>query len=235
MNLTPLVKVQGNKFYQCDWIIDNFPENYQSLDYIELYAGGASVLLNKLPSRFEVFNDLDSGIVQIHRAMRDEPGIFISRLKRIKYCLSTFQRAKRRAETEFEDYLDFSVNEFIIRRMSVAGNKQVFGGSEKSWGKVIKELKLVANRLKTVHIFQKEAKYVLNAYSSLESFAYADPPELDDTDESIRGHCDLANALNNFMGKAMISGKICVLQKRLYKSWRCVKKQETKEAIWMNY
>jgi len=233
LKLTPLVKVQGSKFYQCDWIIDHFPENYQLMNYIEPYVGGASIFLNKAPSVLEVINDVDLGIIQIYRAMRDEPGVFIGRLKRSKYCLATFQRAKRKLE--FDDYLDHAVNEFLIRRMSVAGSKDVFGGSEKSWIKTVSELGRVSKRLKTIHIFQKEARQVINAFNDSESFVYADPPLLEDSDKSIKEHCDLSDMLGNFMGKVIISGLTSTLYKRLYQSWRCVKKPETKEAIWANY
>ena len=237
MKLLPLVKTQGNRFYQLDWIIQSFPNDYEKLDYIEPYAGGASVLLNKPASQFEALNEIDLGIIQIYRAMRDEPGLFIGRIKRIKYCETTFQRADRRDQQpkEFEDYMDHAVNEFILRRMSVSGNREVFGGSEKTWTRVVAELRATAKRLSNIHIFNKNARQIIQAFNQESTFLYLDPPFLEESDESTNYHVELAELLGAFLGRAMIMGKPCALYRRLYQTWKCVKNTDNTDALWVNY
>ena len=60
-------------------------------------------------------------------------------------------------------------------------------------------------------------------------------------------HIDLANMLNRFKGKALISGYPSRLYNRLYSDWKCVRKkivnhasqQKSKkyqtECLWINY
>jgi len=233
LKLTPLVKTQGNRFYQVDWILQSFPKGYETLDYIEHYAGGGSVLLNKNLSEFEAINDIDLGIMQIHRALRDEPGVFIGRVKRVKYCESTFQRATKKHD--FEDYMDHAVNEFVLRRMSVSGNRESFGGSEKTWNRVVSELSQTAKRLAHVHIFAKDARAIIQAFNDEKTFLYVDPPFLEENDPSANFHVELAELLGVFLGKVLISGRACALYRRLYQSWKCVKNPENKDVLWVNY
>ena len=233
LKITPLVKTPGNRYYHIDWILKYFPENLKVLEYTEPYAGGASILLNKSASQFEGMNDCDIGIVQIYRAIRDEPKPFIGRLKRVKYCEATFSRATKKFE--FEDYLDHAVNEYILRRMSVAGSKNNFGGSDKTWDKLIEQLPLVAERMQNVHIFCEDAKKIIQSFNHAGVFVYVDPPALEETDESTNQHVELSEILGNFLGKVLITGPYCTLYKRLYQTWKCVKNTETKDALWVNY
>jgi len=233
LKLTPLVKTPGNRYYQIDWIIQYFPKDQEQLEYVEPYAGGASLLLNKPPSQFEGINDCNAGIIEIYKAIRDEPKIFTGRLKRVKYCEATFIRATKK--TEFEDYLDHAINEYILRRMSVAGSKNTFGGSEKTWNKLIEQLPVIAKRLVNVHIFCKDAKQIIQAFNHAGVFVYADPPPLEDTDDSANQHVELADLLANFLGKVLITGPYCTLYRRIYQNWKCVKNSETKDALWVNF
>jgi DNA adenine methylase len=81
MKLKPIVKVNETKNYLTSWIIEKFPENYRELKYIELFLGGSSVLLNKDPSIEEVGNESNIDVLRIWQSIRDEPKLFISKLK----------------------------------------------------------------------------------------------------------------------------------------------------------
>ena len=66
-------------------ILENFPENYQNMKYIEPFIGNGSILLNKEKSIEEVSCDNDSNIINIWRSIRDENKNFIEMCKFKKF------------------------------------------------------------------------------------------------------------------------------------------------------
>lgn len=262
--LRPPFKIHGGKYYLSSWVIDKFPKDYTQFDFIVPFVGAGSVLLNKTKSSVsEAVNDLDLGIVQIFRALRDEPKTFIGRIKRTKYCEDTFNRAMKKKP---KDYMDHAIKDFILRRMSRGGLKKSFAWSNRkrggqpgdvnAWETIVAQLPFVADRIKDVHIFNEKALNVIKAFDSEGSLIYADPPYLPDTRVSKNSyeyemttddHIDLANVLNKFKGKVIISGYSSQLYRRLYEGWKCYKKkivnhasQKKKkpmktECLWINY
>jgi DNA adenine methylase len=243
----PPFKTQGGKYYLASWILGHFPENYEKLIYIELYSGAASVLLNKSPSETEVICDTNLGIIQIFRALRDEPNDFIGRLRRTKYSEGTFERAISRVENP-KDYLDYAVGEYILRRMSWGGMKQTYAKPKpnqdlsKTWKGIIQELPRIADRVAHIHIFHRPAFDVIKSFDDDEFLCYCDPPILDDdvaaNEHSMpaEDHVKLADMLRGFRGKVLISGRCSKLYKRLYEEWKCVRKKVANaDYLWMNY
>jgi DNA adenine methylase len=265
--LRPAFKSFGGKFYLANWIINQFPDNYQQMDYLEPYCSGASVLLNKQlvtsPGGCEIISDLDVGVINVLRAIRDQPKELITKLKKVKYNEATFNKAQ---EDKSEDYLDKAVNEFILRRMSRGGLKKSFAWSDRerggqpgdvnAWKTIIKLIPDISNRLSTVHILNKPALELIKVFNSENTMLYCDPPYLPETrvsknayefEMSEKNHIDLANILNNFRGKVILSGYQSKLYKKLYKGWKASKKvianhasqQKIKptqtEMLWLNY
>lgn len=262
------IKCHGGKFYTSSWIISHFPRDYEKYDYIEPYVGGASVFLNKNRSQgIEAINDLDLGVIQIYRALRDEPANFINRLKRVKYCEATFKRImKKSPHKNHKDYMDHAISEFILRRMSRGGLKTAFAWSERerggqpgeinAWETILQQLPLISERLNRTYIFNENAISVIKAFDDEKTLLYADPPYLPDTRSTTDAyeyemdtddHIILAESLNKFKGKVIISGYPSQLYKRLYKNWNThkkkianhasqQKKKEIKtEILWSNY
>lgn len=260
----PAFKIHGGKYFLAQWIIENFPENYQEMVYIEPYAGGLNTLFNKEKSKTEIINDLELGIIQIYRALRDEPKEFSRRLSLCKYSEETFIRATKKEN--ITDYLEHAVNDYILRRMSRGGMKKTFAWSERqrggkpgeinAWETALKELPSLSKRLQEVFIFNKPAIKIIESFNSDNSFVYADPPYLHETrvsknvydsEMSTEDHIELARLLNNFKGKVILSGYQSPLYKRLYKDWNTKKKkianhssqqkikEQKTEIIWMNY
>ena len=65
----PLIRYHGGKFRLADWIISHFPKHEP---YVEPFGGGASILLSKIPSGTEIYNDLDSDVVNFFKVLRNE-------------------------------------------------------------------------------------------------------------------------------------------------------------------
>lgn len=90
----------GGKGMMASKILPYFPEHHT---YAEPFGGGASMLFAKPPSPVEVYNDMDSGLVNFFRVLRD-PEAFerfhhlaaLTPYSREEYChcRSTWESAK---------------------------------------------------------------------------------------------------------------------------------------------
>lgn len=240
-------KLSGNKKQLFKTIIDNFPPLDEIEEYVEPYCGTASVFLNKSKTKIEVINDIDEGIISIFRAIRDECAIFVKKLKKIEHEKTTFEKAINKKE--FETNTDKAVNEFILRNMSVKGQKKVYTTSE-NWNVILEELPLISKKLKSCFIFNKSAIEVIKAFDNNKTLCFIDPPCLEEKgvdpleccEMSTDDHIELAKNLVDFKGKVILSGYQSTLYKRLYKEWNCIKKvvphkikYKQNECIWMNY
>jgi DNA adenine methylase len=65
----PALRYFGGKWLLAPWIISNFPGHKT---YVEPFGGGANVLLRKAPSKFEIYNDIDSNVVNFFRVLRED-------------------------------------------------------------------------------------------------------------------------------------------------------------------
>lgn len=254
------IDVIGSKQTLSSWIIEYFPEDYEEMTYAEPYCGGASVFLNKISSKEEILNDIDRGVIQIFKAIRDEPCETIGRLKRTKFSERSFKRAKIKNQEGIEDYIEGAIVEIILRRMSHNGkdffesyqevNEQSKG--EYEWERMIEHLILIKERINDTHIFCNEALKIVKIWDSPNTLMYVDPPHLSkdstskplENEMSIDEHINLAKLLNNSKSYIILSGHPSTLYNRLYKDWDCVRKNGRKtkrrkdrriECIWKNY
>lgn len=250
--MRPPFKIHGGKRYLADWIISLFPQDYETYDYIEPFIGAGSVFLNKNKAqegRIEVINDINLGVCQIFRALRDEPEHFINRLKNITYSQRVFTRELKRQGGHYEDYLDHAVNEFIVRRMSRGGLKKQFGWSERerggqpgdvnAWKTIIKILPDIAKRVENVRIFNKPANKIISSFDTDKTLCVCDPPYLPSTrvaknayeDEmTVKDHEKLAEELKKFRGKVILCGYPSATYDNLYEGWKCHKKKIANHA-----
>lgn len=94
----PAVRWFGGKWRLAPWILEHIPPHRT---YVEPYGGGASVLIRKRPSYAEVYNDLDSEIVNLFRVLRHP-----SRSKRLIEKLALTPFARDEFEAAYRDIKD---------------------------------------------------------------------------------------------------------------------------------
>src|SRR5436853_3428866 len=162
--------------------------------YVEPFGGAASLLLAKEPSPVEVYNDLDSGLVNFFRVLRDS-----RRFRRLQLLSYLTPYSREEYDTALESWRDCNnVTDrahrwWIVARMSFSGN---FGAS---WGFTITKssrgmagavsrylgsietLPLVHSRLMRVMIDHKNAFDVIDTYDTKQTFFYLDPPYVHST------------------------------------------------------
>lgn len=255
-----LFKMHGGKYYLKDFVISNFPINYENLNYVEPYAGAANILINKKKSIFEALSDINNNIISIWVYLKENYIDFYNKLKELEYSQETFDKA-------LNNYYPIFINEFVLRRMSRGGlgknfawsNRQRGGkpGDINAWETSLELIPILYKRIKDVIILNINSIDLIKGCNCKNYLLYLDPPYLTSTRVSKKTYdkfeCDenhhvlLGDILNNHKAKIMISGYNSDLYKKIYKNWNMkIKKipnhssqQKNKkimqECIWFNY
>lgn len=233
----PALRFYGGKWLLAPWVISHFPDHHT---YVEPFAGGASVLLNKEPAPFEVLNDADSNVVNYFRVLRQRP----LDLKRA-IDFTPFSREEVYASCEpTEDPLE-AARRFHVRAWQtqhgaphMGANGWRFGrrgGNDKrsavdDWNDTAR-LPAIAQRLKNVQVEHDDALKVITRFDTDRTLFYCDPPYLMSTrsDRWARNgyrfemddaaHEQLAAALRSIKGMAVVSGYPSPAYDRLYAGW----------------
>lgn len=262
--LRPPFKTHSGKYYLTAWIIENFPTDFRELEYCDLCCGGGSVFLNKDPSVAEILNDCDKGITSIFKALRDDPKTFIAKVKQVKYSEKTFEKVFELDQTgQFDDYVDYAVNEFVLRRMSRNGLKKSFAwtnrvrggqpGDINAWETMLEQLPVLAERMKNISIINQKFQELIKIWDESNVFMFVDPPHLpletdgtlneEENEMSVEDHIKFLNSVKEARAKMMICGYDCMLYSKHLKGWRVVKKKVENPkhksrkhySLWMNY
>jgi DNA adenine methylase len=165
-------------------LLQIIPHNF----YIESFGGGGAILLNKFPSIAELYNDIDSGLVNFFRVLRD-PDKF--KLFYILCSLTPFSREEYETacanwET-YENDVERAHAWFVVARQSFGGH---FGHSwsvsktvnnkghldVQTWFNSIVGLQEISKRLLNVQIENKDYTYIFEHYDTPNSLFFCDPP-----------------------------------------------------------
>lgn len=195
--------------------------------YVEAFGGAASLLLAKDASPIEIYNDLNSGLVEFFRVLRDPAQV--SELERL--CTLTPY-----ARQEFYDMretwptaptpVERAHQWFLVARSSFSGLfAQSWGFSFGHSGRgmasavsrylgAIDRLPEISARLMRVQIEQRTAFRLFELYDSPETFWYLDPPYHPDTrraggyahELTAQEHEQLIAILLTLKGKVLLSG-----------------------------
>jgi DNA adenine methylase len=234
--LRPAVKIHGGKRYLArKRIVPLLPHHRV---YVEPYAGGLSVLLNKWPCPVEVANDLDAGLMGFYRVLRDRPGELMARLEPLEYDRPTFAWSLRPAPPG-EDEVAAAVRFLVRNRMSRGGLGRDFAWSERlrggrpgdlnAWETFKAEVLLrVASRLAGAELRCRDAVEVIEEFDGPDTLFYLDPPyphatrtavgtyahEMTDAD-----HVRLLEVIRRCRGMVAISGYHCPLYDDALRDW----------------
>lgn len=236
----PALRYHGSKFRLAPWIIQHFPE---LPTYCEPFGGAASVLLRKPAARTEIYNDLDSEVVNFFTLLRDP--ISCSRLAQVceftpfsreeyhscfEPSTDPLERARRFVARAF---MGFGTHSHNIENDS--NGFRTFGPLSKKnyaleWCGIPDNLLAVASRFSKVVIEHLPALLCLSKYDSPDTLFYVDPPYVhslrDDThrgyahEMSDQSHRDLAWALHQVKGKVVCSGYPGALYSQIFADWR---------------
>ncbi len=226
----------GGKFSHLDWLLPLLPECHH---YCEPFAGSAAVLLNRLPSPIETYNDLDGEVVNFFRVLRTEKeqlaeSIGLTPFSREEFAiactigpeLEPLERARRFYVRARQVRTGLAQTASIGRWANCKNTSRAgMSGVISRWLGGVEALPEIAERLMRVQIENRPALDVIRLYDSPKTLFYCDPPYLHETrgDTSAYGHemtddehAELADLLNNVQGMVAISNYQCDLMDELY-------------------
>lgn len=229
----PIIRWHGGKWKLADWIISHFP---QHRIYVEPYGGAASVLLKKPRSYAEVYNDMDSELVNLFEIVRSKG----KELKRLLE-LTPFSREEFMLSYEkTDDPLELARRTIIRAYMGHGSNshhqKSGFrANSNRSgttpahdWANYPHAMDTLIKRLQGVIIENRPAIQVMQSHDSVETLHYVDPPYVHASRYSCKGyryelsnsdHLELSEVLHKLKGTVILSGYQCELYDDLYNDW----------------
>jgi DNA adenine methylase len=219
--LRPALKMHGGKNYLARRILSLFPNH---ATYLEPFAGGLSVLLNKWRTQVEVAGDKNGPLIQFYTCLRDRPDELIKCVRSVPYTEEAFLGAC--AEIQHLDPIETAARFLIRNRFSRGGLGKDFAWSERlrggqpgdvnGWETIVEQLPVIARRLQGVQFYPGEALDLIQKFDSPETLHYLDPPYLSTTrtakdaygphEMSDQDHARLLETIISLQGIVVISG-----------------------------
>ncbi len=195
--------------------------------YVEPFGGGAALLFAKSPSPVEVYNDLDSGLVNFFRVLRDRRKY---RGLQLLASLTPYSREEYEAFRLTWDKAPEGVQRayewLVVARMAFGGifdnswgrvvtsSTRGMAQTAGSWLSTIERMPEIHARLMRVQVEHQDFRRVLEGYDRPQTLFYVDPPYVSEVRRSggyqceltVKDHEDLTRALLRVRGKVVLSG-----------------------------
>jgi DNA adenine methylase len=216
--LRPATKWHGGKWYLARRIIGLFDPHRV---YVEPFAGGLSVLLNKPRAPVEIASDLDAGLIGFYRALADPT--FREELRALPYNVETFNAAAVWVESSNPRVRATGV--IVRHQFSRGGLGRSFAWSDRlrggepgdrhAWRTKLAELDALAGRLRGVRLLVAPAVEVIRQHDGPDTLLYLDPPYVPSTrtarsayrhEMTVEQHVELLDALAAVRGSVVLSG-----------------------------
>jgi DNA adenine methylase len=231
----------GGKFSHLEWLLPLLSDAHH---YCEPFGGSAAVLLNRIPSPVETYNDLDGDVVIFFKVLREQPEELIRLLSLTPFSRQEFYTSLQ-TEGESITAIERARRFFVRARQVRTGLAQTatlgrwanckntsrggMSGVVSRWLGSVRDLPEIANRLLRVQIESRPALEVIKVYDDPNTLFYCDPPYPHNSrgdnkaylyEMSDGAHGKLSATLNKCKGKVAVSGYRCDTMDTLYSGWR---------------
>jgi len=211
-----VINYPGGKTYLCLWVIDHFPAHEH---YVEAFGGSAAVLLNKPPSRVEVYNDRDGDVVHFFRVLRERSDELVEWCRARPFSKDLHERYSRQYYAGYrpDDDIERAGRFFYLRRSQFAAKYDGYSGfrsaSEtnhaQAYATSAADLERFADRLRNVQIENRDYRDLFDRFDSPEVFWYLDPPYIQEGDGLYTGgpfdHATFVEHVRQLEGRWCIS------------------------------
>lgn len=251
----PVMIYAGGKFKVRDWVIEHLPEHEI---YVEPFGGAASVLMGKPRAHREIYNDLNSEIVNVFKVLRDPK---LARTLEHQIKLTPFSREEMKAAKlpdpdPLEQARRTIVSAFMCRsRQEGDGSgmrysKVANSPKEKDWATYADHMHEFTERLRGVLIENKPATEVIADWDGPKTLFYCDPPYIHESRKDRRlykhemsdaAHELLLSVLRDLKGMVVLSGYDSEVYAKHLVGWSKVHKEtntsthrRVTEVLWIN-
>lgn len=235
----PALRYHGGKFRLARWLLQFFPAHGC---YVEPFGGAAGVLLQKPRVYAEVYNDLDSEIVNFFRVLRD-PGM---RADLIEACrLTPYAREEFDLSYDATDDAVERARRTCVRAAMGFGSagatkastgfrtdtRRKYGTAQHNWADYPDAIAAIGERFAGVLIENREAIDVIQSHDGPDTLHFVDPPYVHET-RSMRNrsgyrheladddHRRLLSALKAVDGMVVLCGYATDLYDSTLKDWQ---------------
>ena len=211
----------GGKMRLREIIVDCFPPSF--LKYIEVFGGAAWVLFHKEPGRFEVYNDLNSNLVNLYRCVREDANALVEELR---YSLNSREEFFRILAMFRDDVymppVQQAANYYLLIRHSYAASVDSFSCQPHDIWRDFPTILAAHERLRRVIIENRDFESLIKVYDGPGSFFYCDPPYYGTeamysfVDFSRESHENLRDTLLAMEGVFLLSYNDCPEVREMY-------------------
>lgn len=255
--MRPAFRYYGGKWKLAPWIISHFPKH---LHYVEPCGGAASVLLQKVPSPIETYNDLNGDVVNFFRVLRERTDELCQSIEWTPWARQEFELSRDCDGSDLERARRFWVYQTMgIDAAPGRGSKtgwrthkdKPHSGMSSGRDDQLRNLKMVACRLKTVQIENRPMIEVIERFDTAQTLFYLDPPYVSETrshDKEMYGvewsdqdHAAMLERIQSLTGMCILSGYQCQLYDELERNgWLRVDREadnnsgdKRTESLWL--
>jgi DNA adenine methylase len=244
----PILRYHGGKWLKGKWIISHFPKHRV---YVEGFGGGGSVLMQKVRSYAEVYNDKWDIVWNVFHVVRDrematelERRIRLTPYSRkefsqcgdidLRKIADPIEKARLTIFRSFAGFGSASTNAKYSTGFRANSNRSGTTPAQ-DWLNYPNHINAFTERLQGVVIENKDYREVIDQHDSKETLIYLDPPYVHSTRNMQRGnaayacemidqdHIDMAERVNRVKGMCIISGYGNELYQDLFKDWKLIR------------
>lgn len=255
MKTRPILRWHGGKWILAPWIIQHIPPHKV---YVEPFGGAASVLLRKPRAYAEIYNDLDSEVVNLFRVVRERGQELKKLLELTPFARDEFKLSyepsddplEQARRTVIRSFMGFGSNAHNQTTGFRANSNRSGTTPAHDWANYPDAMNFIIQRLQGVCIENRDAIDLMLAHDGVETVHYVDPPYMPETRDkgddyryemTDNDHENLAAVLHDLKGHVVLSGYHSPLYDRLYSGWHKVERaahadgaRKRVEVLWMN-
>lgn len=226
----------GGKSKLANWIINQMPPHKL---YVEVFGGAGWVLFRKPRSEKEIFNDIDSDLINLFMVCRDQPDALAKAMEFLPQSRELhrlFYSESRKTKARLGD-IERAARFYYVMRYSFQSHLQSYspvpGGSSCLIESGLAGMKTCSYRLRQVSIENLDWRRLIKNADGPDTLFYLDPPYLSTLDAgkatymrqmAQSDHSALAETLKHIKGKFMLSYDDTPATRRAYGNWAHISK-----------